>query len=252
VANVEKARIAIKAGDADSLGEFLQSNPELAQDHSQDRVRTEKPHTRTLLHTVADYPGCLPNAIEMARRLIDAGADVNARATNEDNPSRETPLHWAASCDDVDLAEFLLDSGAEIDSDGGVVSNGTPAWNATIFSCVNVANLLIDRGAARNLMIVAGAGRRDLLDDYFGDDGIPVADAGALPTWEEPRAPKAALDSAFGFACRNGQVTVASRLLARGADPSVKNPLGETPYKQADDRKHRDVVSWLEAKGIKE
>lgn len=248
---IQDARRAIKSGDVDALREILKTNPELALDRSQDRERAEREHTRTLLHTVADYPGCLPNSIEMAQLLLDAGADVNARSTM-DGKVGGTALHWAASDDDVDLAEFLLDNGADIDAEHGVIADGTPLWNATIFSCVNVANLLIDRGAARNLMIVAGAGRRELLDEYFDAEGKPTEDAGRLPCWEKPRAPKAALDSAFGFACRNGQITTASRLLEKGADPSVTNPLGETPYKQAKDRAHRTVVDWLEARGISE
>ena len=251
VAAIDDARRAIKAGDVAALSEILHSNPELATDSSQDRERAEKTHTRTLLHTVADYPGCLPNGVEMARLLLEAGADVNARSSVEGEVTGSA-LHWSASNDDVDLTEFLLDNGADIDGDRGVISNGTPLWNATIFSCVNVANLLIDRGAARNLMIVAGAGRRELLDAYFDAGGRPAADAGALPCWDEPRSPKAALDSAFGFACRNGQITTASHLLKRGADPTATNPMIETPYKQAKDRCHRTVVDWLEARGIKE
>jgi len=245
------ARTAIKTGDLDSLKRLLKADPSLAEDHSQDPERSQNPHTRTLLHTVADYPGGKPRALEMACALLEAGADVNARATVEGKPFRETPLHWAASNDDVDLAEFFLDNGAEIDSDQGVITNGTPVWNATVFSCVNVANLLIDRGASRNLMIVAGAGRRELLDEYFDGDGHPTTAAGMLPGWEEPRAPKKALDSAFGVACRNNQVTVAQRLLDRRADPNAENPQSETPYKQAADRKHRIVVDWLESRGIK-
>ena len=250
MATIEDARRAIKAGDAAALSEILLSNPELSTDSSQDHERAKKTHTRTLLHTVADYPGCLPNGVEMARLLLKAGADVNARSSVEGEVTG-TALHRSASNDDVELSEFLLDNGAEIDGDRGVISNGTPLWNATIFSCVNVANLLIDRGAARNLMIVAGAGRCELLEEYFDDDG-PTANAGALPCWDDPRSPKAALDSAFGFACRNGQITTASRLLERGADPSATNPLNETPYKQAKDRSHRTVVDWLEARGIEE
>lgn len=249
MADIDEARRAIKAGDAEGLRTLLEANPGLAKDSSQDVERAKKPHTRTLLHTVADYPGSLPNGVEMARMLLDAGADVNARSTVE-GETKGTPLHWSASNDDVDLTEFLLDNGAQLDPDRGVISDGTPLWNATIFSCVNVARLLIDRGAARNLMIAAGAGRLDLLDDYFDADGNPTPDAGALPCWENPRSPKAALDSAFGFACRNNQVTAAARLLDRGADPAATNPMGETPYKQAKDRKHRTVVDWLQSRGI--
>jgi ankyrin repeat protein len=45
--------------------------------------------------------------------LIGAGADVDARFTG---PHRETPLHWAASSDDVEVLAGLLDAGADIEA----------------------------------------------------------------------------------------------------------------------------------------
>ena len=46
--------------------------------------------------------------------LIEAGADPNAR--DPDQPRSETPLHWAASSDDVDVARALIDGGADVDA----------------------------------------------------------------------------------------------------------------------------------------
>lgn len=43
------------------------------------------------------------------RALVDAGADVNARFRG---PHAETPLHWAASTDDVDVLDALIGCGA--------------------------------------------------------------------------------------------------------------------------------------------
>ena len=241
---IDQAREAIKKGDVDSLRALIESHPDLSNQRSED-------DDRTLLHTIADYPGHRPRGAEMARLLIDAGADVNARFQHERVESvKETPLHWAASCDDLELAELLLDAGAEIDIDGGVIANGTPLWNAVVFRCVNVANLLIDRGGAVNLMIVAGAGRRDLVDRFFDDEGNAIESAGILPCWGEPRPPKTALDSAFGFACRNGHITLAKGLLERGADPNWVNPAGETALQQAKGGNHRIVVDWLKERGL--
>ncbi len=178
---------------------------------------------------------------------------MNARIPHEKvKHSRETPLHWAASNDDVALAEILLDAGADIDADGGIILAGIPVWNAVIFRCVNVARCLIERGAAVNLMIVAGAGRRDLLGQYFDEQGQVVADAGTLPCWDEHRYAESALNSAFGFACRNGHVTVAKELLELGVDPTIKNPTGDTPFKQAEEGAHKIVIAWMKGRGIEE
>ncbi len=243
---IEQARKAVREGDVGSLERLLKGDPNLVH-------KTTDDNKRTLLHTLADFPSHTPRQADVARLLIEAGADVNARIPHAKvDHSRETPLHWAASNDDVGLAEILLDAGAKIDSDGGVILAATPLWNAVIFRCVNVANLLIDRGAATNLMIAAGAGRRDLVASYFNEDGNVVEDAGALPCWDKPRDAKAALDSAFGFACRNGHLTVAKELIERGADPTVKNPTGDTPRKQAEDGAHRIVLAWMKERGIEE
>jgi ankyrin repeat protein len=45
--------------------------------------------------------------------LVAAGADVHARFTG---PHTETPLHWAASSDDVGVLDALLDAGADIEA----------------------------------------------------------------------------------------------------------------------------------------
>ena len=145
MSHIEQARAAIRGGDVDTLKTLLAQEPDLVQATTED-------NQRTLLHTLADFPSHTPRQAEVARLLIEGGADVNARIPHAKvDHSRETPLHWAASNDDVALAEILLDAGAEIDSDGGVILAATPLWNAVIFRCVNVANL----------MIAAGAGRRD-------------------------------------------------------------------------------------------
>ncbi len=236
---IDQAREAIKQSDIDKLKALIESHPDLPNQRSED-------NDRTLLHTITDYPGQNPQGVEMARLLIEAGADVNARFQHESIESvKETPLHWAASSDDLELIELLLDAGATIDIDGGVVSNGTPLWDAIIFRRVNAANLLIDRGSAVNLMIAAGAGRRDLIEQFFDEEGNVTKSAGELPCWAEPRPAKTALDSAFGFACRNGHITLAKTLLERGADPNWVNPAGESALQQAKSGNHGHIVDWL-------
>jgi hypothetical protein len=60
---------------------------------------------------------------------------------------QETPLHWAASSDDVDVAEALIDGGANIHATGGSIASGTPLDNAVGYGCWRVARLLVQRGA---------------------------------------------------------------------------------------------------------
>ena len=78
--------------------------------------------SRTLLHVATDWPGHFPNGAATIAALVEAGADVNARFTG---PHTETPLHWAASSDDVAVLDALLDAGANIESPGAVIGGGT-------------------------------------------------------------------------------------------------------------------------------
>ncbi|MEZ5256304.1 MAG: hypothetical protein R2705_05285 [Ilumatobacteraceae bacterium] len=62
--------------------------------------------------------------------LVAAGAGVDARF---EGPHTETLLHWAASSDDVAALDALLDAGADIEADGGVIARGTPLFDAVAF-----------------------------------------------------------------------------------------------------------------------
>lgn len=86
--------------------------------------------SRTLLHNVTDWPGHFRNGAATVALLIAAGADVNARFAG---PHTETPLRWAASSDDVEVLDALLDAGADIEAPGAVIGGGSPLRDATAF-----------------------------------------------------------------------------------------------------------------------
>src|SRR5215831_8337726 len=85
---------AIHSGDVDRLQRLLGENSDLGTA----RIIDAKGAGRTLLHIAADWPGHFPNGAKTVAALIAAGADVNAPMVG---PHSETPLHWAASSDDV-------------------------------------------------------------------------------------------------------------------------------------------------------
>jgi len=130
---------AIHTGDLDALRKLLADNPGLATA----RLGDDR-EARTLLHVLTDWPGHFPGGAATVAALVDAGADVNARFVG---PHTETPLHWAASCDDVNVLDALLDAGADINADGAVIAGGTPLSDATAFGQWNAARRLIEQRA---------------------------------------------------------------------------------------------------------
>ena len=132
---------AIHGGDLDALRRLLADRPELASARMIGRKGLEG-GWRTPLHAATDWPGYFPAAPAAVALLLEAGADPNDD-TGGDRP--ETPLHWAASTDDVDVAVALIDGGAELETPGGSI--GTPLDNAIGYSCWHVARLLVARGA---------------------------------------------------------------------------------------------------------
>ena len=112
--------------------------------------------------------------------LVEAGADVDARFVGR---HRETPLHWAASSDDVAVLDALLVAGADIDADGAVIAGTTPLADATAFGQWNAARLLVDRGARTGLWDAAALGLLDRVAAMVTGDPPPptqqITDASA-------------------------------------------------------------------------
>jgi hypothetical protein len=110
------ATSAVQAGDHDVLRRLLGEHPELVVA----RIGSEG-QSRTLVHAATDWPGHYPRVADTVALLAAAGADVDARFVGS---HAETPLHWAASSDDVDAIYALLAAGADIEAPGAVLGGG--------------------------------------------------------------------------------------------------------------------------------
>jgi hypothetical protein len=112
------ATTAVQAGDLDTLTRLLDDNPELAAARIGDDTMS-----RTLLHAATDWPDHFPGVGQVIAALVLAGADVNARFNGSD---AETPLHWAASSDDLEALDALIDAGAALEAPSAVLGGGSP------------------------------------------------------------------------------------------------------------------------------
>jgi uncharacterized protein len=113
------------------------------------------------LHAVTDWLGHYPNNVATVKLLFEHRADVNARFAGKHT---ETPLHWTAISDDVDVLDALLDAGADIEATGAVIAGGTPIADATAFAQWNAARRLVERGARTNLYQSAVMGLLDRIE----------------------------------------------------------------------------------------
>lgn len=240
-ARFEAAVDAVVSGDLDALRAMLREQPDLA------RARSTRRHHATLLHYVAangvegERQRTPANAVEIARALLDADAEVDALADMYDHQCTTMSMlvsssHPARAGLQVALAETLLDHGAAFEGPG--TEWRSALMTALAFGFLETARALARRGApVRTVAAAAGLGRLDETARL-----LPAADA-----------PSRHL--ALALAAQLGHVDVVRLLLDAGEDPSRYNPEGchshATPLHQAVAADHVDVVRLLVERGAR-
>ena len=94
-------------------------------------------------------------AFDIAKTLVESGADVNAR---EPIASARQPVHVAVDFPDYDILQFLLQHGADVNGQDGC--GATPVMLASYAGHLNVVRLLYEHGA--DLMAYDFVGRTAL------------------------------------------------------------------------------------------
>ncbi len=222
------ATSAVQAGDLDVLRRLLGEHPELAVA----RLGSEG-QSRTLVHAATDWPGHFPHVAETIALLAAAGADVDAPFVGS---HAETPLHWAASSDDVGAIDALLAAGADIEAPGAVLGGGSPLADAVGFGQWNAARRLVEAGATTRLQDAAALGLMDRIEAHFGADPPPEREAITYALWAASNA---------------GQGDAARYLLERGADLNWVGWDDKTPLDVAVESGHQEFADWLRGQGAK-
>jgi ankyrin repeat protein len=240
VSRFEAAVDAITTGDLPKLNKLLAQNPDLV------RARSTREHRSTLLHYVSangveDFRQQTPrNIVQIAQRLLDAGALVNAESDAYGGRSTTlgltaTSWHPENAGLQLPLLKLLIDHGATIDGpDGG----------STVNACLHngrgeAAEFLASRHARLDLEGASGVGRLDVVKRFFDS-------AGKL---KRP-ASRQQMTDGFAWACEFGRTRVVDFLLRRGIEPDAKlKHDGQTGLHWAAYGGHADTVKLLLARG---
>ncbi|MFN2637571.1 MAG: ankyrin repeat domain-containing protein [Gemmatimonadaceae bacterium] len=235
VRTFENAVEAVISGDMATLRSMLNVDRQLP------RARSARRHRATLLHYVAanGVEGVRqrtpPNAVEVARLLLEAGAEPDALAVMYDNLCTTMGMlvssaHPAQAGLQAELAETLLEFGASHNTRGS-------AWQSDImtalaFGYLGTAQRLAERGApVDTLPAAAGLGRLE--------EALRL-----LPAADGPNR-----HIALALAVQHGHVEVVKALLDAGEDPNRYNPDGfhshSTPLHQAIASNRPSIVRLL-------
>ena len=244
----ESAVEAVVNGSLAALEDALRREPALVFARSTRVCCFDPPvHRGTLLHYVAangveDYrQKTPPNAVEIARTLLEARAEPDALADMYGAECTTMSMlvsssHPASAGLQVPLVELLLDFGAAIEG-RGTRKWGGPLFTALVFGMNDAAKALMQRGASIDLPAAAGLG---LVDDYARL--LPSADAQAR-------------HHALSLAAQHGQMEIVRLLLDAGEDPNRYNLEGNhshsTQLHQAVLRGHEAVVRLLVERGAR-
>ena len=212
----ERAADAIASGDRAGLHALLDEEPSLTQ------ARSARPHRATLLHYCAangvEEQRQTPAATdpELARLLLDRGADVNATCLLYGGRATAlglalSSIHPVRAGSRRRLAEVLLRAGARL--------GGNRAYG--------------------DLSAMAALGD---LDDVRRRLAPARASAARMPE-------AAHVQAAFWWACEFGRTDVADYLLDRGADSGAQNGNGQTGLHLAAIGGWLDTVQRLLARG---
>ena len=172
--------------------------------------------------------------IDVVQMLVECGADVST----QDKDGR-TPLHRASSMGHIDVAQMLVERGADVSAHD---KNGwTPLHWAFSRSHVDVARMLVERGAD---VSAQAQDRWTPLHWAFSKGHVDLA-----RMLVEHGADLSAQDedgwTPLHLACSDGHVNVARMLVERGADMSAQDKDGWTPLHWASVDGHVDVAQML-------
>lgn len=261
-----EAVAALDAGDIEKLRNLVTADPSLVRACT----NLDPPYGyfsgATLLHHVAGNPDRdtpLPsNIVDIARLLLDAGADVNAPTLGPNAGATMGLLITSKRASDMGatgpLMDLLLGRGAQLDVRAEGALDAALANHAPC-----AAEKMIELGAKPDLMAAAALGRRDLLRGAFDRDGrllsrprrhgkeMAERDAIGLAMLfayvrEQREAVEFLLEKDGNWNVIAVPCGAVQRLVAKGADVSIRDDVfTATPLSWSDHNNQTLVFEWM-------
>jgi uncharacterized protein len=208
---------SIKKGDLAKVREMLKQDPSLIKAAAKNGASAiqvsvyarQKPITDLLLATGVElniFEAAATGRLERVRELLKK----NPELIHAYSPDGWTPLHL--NFGNVEMAKFLMDSGADLDAVSKNKFTATPLQGSVVNHSIEVGRLLLARGA----------------------NASPRNDDGGNPLHE---------------AAGNGDLEFAKLLLDHGANINAKDDNGKTPLAIALEYKQPEMAKLLRDKG---
>jgi ankyrin repeat protein len=158
--------------------------------------------------------------VDLARTLLDAGADVNRREAND-----VAPLLMAITNDHMDVARLLIERGADV--------NAADFWGRTpLFSAVEIRNRDYSRTNEHGIDRARALEMITLLLDRGANPNARTKEIPPIRRWVTSLGDLTWINmigqTPFIRASMSGDITTMRLLLAKGADPKITTEGGTT------------------------
>lgn len=185
-----------------------------------------------------------------ARDLINNGADINY----QDESSGSTALMLSCQYNFIEMAEFLVEHGADLNVQS---KNGQTALMASARTSEELFNLLLSKGA--DLTILANDGTTALTQASMGvlRNKVPLSVVQKILDRGADVDETASSGRTEGYTClmmaaRNNQLELAKLLIKNGADVNKKAKDGKSALTLSFENKHTEMTALLKSQGAKE